>query len=83
MSAAISPLFWGQSIKRQMRKFVIRSTYREKKDSNNCYFCAIHSFTPFFSILPNARKFASKAEATAYAIKELFDCKEAFDIVEI
>ena len=61
-------------------QYIIRSTEREARIG---YFVAIHSFTPFFSILKEARRFASKEMATAYARTELFTTDDAFEIVSV
>lgn len=55
--------------------WVIRSTER---DAPNCYFVAIHGFSPFFSNIDRAHRFATKANATAYALDQLFVNETAF-----
>ena len=60
-----------------MRKFIIRSV---RRDLPNNYFCAIHSFTPYYATKAEARTFETEREASDYALKELFTVESAFDI---
>lgn len=64
-------------------KYIIRSLLRYD-NGEPAYFCAIHSFTPFFTDINKAKQFDSKVEAEQYALKELFTHKAGvFDIVEV
>lgn len=58
-------------------QYIIRSIIRDR------YFCAIHSFTPFFSDISKARRFSSEEMAMAYARTELFTSDSVFAIVPV
>lgn len=63
-----------------MTKYVIKSTEREEP---NCYFVAVHSFTPFFSKMEDAKQFGTVEDATAFARAELFTTDSAFEILPV
>jgi predicted N-formylglutamate amidohydrolase len=58
-------------------KFIIRSVFREEP---NCFFAAIHSFTPFYGTRDKARRFPTLADAEAYAEAELFTDDSAYEV---
>ena len=62
-------------------QFIIRSNYR--RTTPDCYFAAIHSYTPMFFSKDKARRFSSREMATAYARTELFTEDLAFSIEEV
>ena len=63
--------------------YVIVSNERDAEGKGLCYFVAIHGWTPMFSSVGNARKFASEKEASDYANKELFTSPDAFKIEQL
>lgn len=62
------------------KKYVIRSVQRHESDG---YFAAIHGFSPYYSSKDRARRFSSRNEAEAYALKELFNDPSGFDVEEV
>lgn len=53
------------------KKFIIKSVERSK-DSNLCYFVAIHGYSPMYSVKEKAKRFDDREKARIYAITELF-----------
>jgi hypothetical protein len=62
-----------------MITFIIRSVFREEP---NCYFVAIHSWTPFYGTRDRAMRFPTAADAEAYAEAELFTDDRAYEVEE-